>query len=216
MCSCVYLAFCLLIITDDCYHCRSLLYNTIFCFEQTHCACVACDSEWVTIFFHLHENWFYYLILLYQSPLDSAGLQSSTWMSWWSRTTWKHWLQITWGPCRWLLLTWMASSTSTLRSVSRQHHVLWMELVTSHTTGAILYFCQQMFLIFRSLGVCVFSCNLLPALSAQDQDIFTCYLANTGVERILSQHGKLTLEKKTPAASPGTWTCDLSVTSPQS
>ena len=134
-----------------------------------------------TIFFHLHENyWFYYLILLYQGPLDSAGLQSSTWMSWWSQKTWKHWLQITWGPCRWLLLTWMALSTSTLRSVSRQHHVLWMELVTSHTTGAILHFCLQMFLIFRSLGVCVFSCNLLPALSAQDQDILHATLLTRG------------------------------------
>ena len=47
-------------------------------------------------------------------------------------------------------------------------------------------------------GVCVFRCNLPPALLAEWLGSFTCHCSNTGSERTLnkSQHRKLTLEKK--------------------
>ena len=47
-------------------------------------------------------------------------------------------------------------------------------------------------------GVCVFRCNLPPALLAEWQRSFTCHCVNRGVEWTLnkSQHAKLTLEKK--------------------
>ena len=47
-------------------------------------------------------------------------------------------------------------------------------------------------------GVCVFRCNLPPALLAERLGFFTCHYSNTGVERTMnkSQHIKLTLEKK--------------------
>ena len=47
-------------------------------------------------------------------------------------------------------------------------------------------------------GVCVFRCNLPPALLAEWSGYFTCNCRNTGVERTpnKSQHTKLTLEKK--------------------
>ena len=47
-------------------------------------------------------------------------------------------------------------------------------------------------------GVCVFRCNLPPALSAEWLRSFTCHCNNTGVERTpnKSQHTKSTLEKK--------------------
>ena len=48
------------------------------------------------------------------------------------------------------------------------------------------------------MGVCVFRCNLPPALLAKWSGSFTCHWGNTEVERALnkSQHTKLTLEKK--------------------
>ena len=47
-------------------------------------------------------------------------------------------------------------------------------------------------------GVCVFRCNLRPALLAEWPGSFTCHCGNTGMERTpnKSQHTKLTLEKK--------------------
>ena len=47
-------------------------------------------------------------------------------------------------------------------------------------------------------GVCVFRCNLLPALLAESLGSFTCHCSNMGVEWTLnkSQPRKLTLEKK--------------------
>ena len=47
-------------------------------------------------------------------------------------------------------------------------------------------------------GVCVFRCNLPPALLTEWPGSFTCHCQNTGVERTLnkSQRTKLTLEKK--------------------
>ena len=47
-------------------------------------------------------------------------------------------------------------------------------------------------------GVCVFMCNLPPALLAEWPGSFTCHWGNTRVEWIpdKSQHTKLTLEKK--------------------
>ena len=49
-------------------------------------------------------------------------------------------------------------------------------------------------------GVCMFWCNLPPALLAESSGSFTCNCGNMGVERTLnkSQHRKLTLEKKIP------------------
>ena len=46
--------------------------------------------------------------------------------------------------------------------------------------------------------VCVFKCNLPPALWVEWPASFTCHCGNTGMERTLnkSQHTKLTLEKK--------------------
>ena len=47
-------------------------------------------------------------------------------------------------------------------------------------------------------GVCVFKCNLPPALLAEWLGSFTSHCGNTGMERTLnkSQYTKLTLEKK--------------------
>ena len=47
-------------------------------------------------------------------------------------------------------------------------------------------------------GVCVFRCNLPPALFADWPGSFMCYCGNTGVEQTLNKslHTKLTLEKK--------------------
>ena len=47
-------------------------------------------------------------------------------------------------------------------------------------------------------GVCVFRCNLPPALFAKWPGSFTCHCGNTGMERTpnKSQHTKLPLEKK--------------------
>ena len=47
-------------------------------------------------------------------------------------------------------------------------------------------------------GVCVFRCNLPPALLAEWLGSFMCHCGNTGVERTPNkiQHTKLTLEKK--------------------
>ena len=47
-------------------------------------------------------------------------------------------------------------------------------------------------------GVCVFRCNLPPALLAERPGSLTCHCGNMGMEEILnkSQHTKLTLEKK--------------------
>ena len=47
-------------------------------------------------------------------------------------------------------------------------------------------------------SVCVFRCNLPPALWAEWPGSFTCHCGNTGVERTTnkSQRTKLTLEKK--------------------
>ena len=49
-------------------------------------------------------------------------------------------------------------------------------------------------------GVCVFRCNLPPALLAEWLGSFTCHCGNMGVEQTpyKSQHTKLTLEKKIP------------------
>ena len=55
-------------------------------------------------------------------------------------------------------------------------------------------------------GVCVFRCNLPPALFAEWPGSFTCHCGNMGVERTSnkSQHTKLTLEKKIlPPLLPG-------------
>ena len=55
-------------------------------------------------------------------------------------------------------------------------------------------------------GVCVFRCNLLPALMAKWPGSFTCQCGYTVVERTPyeSQHTKLTLEKKIlPPLLPG-------------
>ena len=55
-------------------------------------------------------------------------------------------------------------------------------------------------------GVCVFRCNLPPALLAEWPGSFTCHCGNTGLERTprKSQHTKLTLEKKIlPPLLPG-------------
>ena len=53
------------------------------------------------------------------------------------------------------------------------------------------------------MGVCVFRCNLPPALWRKWPGSFTCHCGNTGVERTpnKSQHTKLTLEKKFPRRS---------------
>ena len=56
------------------------------------------------------------------------------------------------------------------------------------------------------LGVCVFRCNLPPALVAEWPGSLTCHCGNTGVERTPNkgQHTKLTLEKKIfPPPLPG-------------
>ena len=47
-------------------------------------------------------------------------------------------------------------------------------------------------------GVCMFQCNLAPALFEEWTGSFTCHCSNTGVEQTpnMSQHIKLTLEKK--------------------
>ena len=47
-------------------------------------------------------------------------------------------------------------------------------------------------------GVCLFKCNLLPALLAEWTGSFTCHCGSTGVEWTpnKSQHTKLTLENK--------------------
>ena len=49
----------------------------------------------------------------------------------------------------------------------------------------------------RVKGVCVFRCNLPPALLAEWPGSFTCHCGNAGLERTpnKSQHTKLTLEK---------------------
>ena len=49
-----------------------------------------------------------------------------------------------------------------------------------------------------SKPICVFKCNLPPALLAEWLGSFTCHCSNTGLEWTLnkSQHTKLTLEKK--------------------
>ena len=55
-------------------------------------------------------------------------------------------------------------------------------------------------------GVCVFRCNLPPALLTEGPGSFTCHCGNTGVERTTnkSQHTKLILEKKIlPPLLPG-------------
>ena len=55
-------------------------------------------------------------------------------------------------------------------------------------------------------GVCMFRCNLPPALLAEWPGYFTCHCSNTWVERTpnKSQHTKLTLEKKIlPPLLPG-------------
>ena len=55
-------------------------------------------------------------------------------------------------------------------------------------------------------GVCMFRCNLPPALLAEWPRSFTCHCNNKGVELTLSksQHRKLTLEKKIlPTLEPG-------------
>ena len=55
-------------------------------------------------------------------------------------------------------------------------------------------------------GVCVFRCNLPPALLAERLVSFTCHCGNTGVKRApnKSQHTKLTLEKNIlPPFLPG-------------
>ena len=48
------------------------------------------------------------------------------------------------------------------------------------------------------MGVCMFRCNLPPALLAKWPGSFTCHCGNTGVEQTTnkSQHTKLTLEEK--------------------
>ena len=66
-------------------------------------------------------------------------------------------------------------------------------------------------------GVCVLRCNLPPALLAEWPGSFTCHCGNTGVERTpnMSQHTKLTLEKKNATVVPtGIRTRNLSITSP--
>ena len=47
-------------------------------------------------------------------------------------------------------------------------------------------------------GICVFRCNLPPALIAERLGPFTCHCSNTGVDQTpnKSQYTKLTLEKK--------------------
>ena len=55
-------------------------------------------------------------------------------------------------------------------------------------------------------GVCVFRCNLPPALLTEWPGSFTCHCGNTGAERTPNkcQHTKLTLEKKIlPPLLPG-------------
>ena len=55
-------------------------------------------------------------------------------------------------------------------------------------------------------GVCMFKCNLPPALLSEWPEPFTCHSGNKGVERTPnnSQHKKLTLEKKiVPPLLPG-------------
>ena len=55
-------------------------------------------------------------------------------------------------------------------------------------------------------GVCVFRCNLPPALLAEWPESFTCHCGNAGMERTpnKSQHTKLTVEKKIlPPLLPG-------------
>ena len=49
-----------------------------------------------------------------------------------------------------------------------------------HTTMHHVTSCKATY-----VGVCVFSCNLPPALLAEWPGSFTCYCGNTGVERIL-------------------------------
>ena len=67
-------------------------------------------------------------------------------------------------------------------------------------------------------GVCMFSCNLPPALLAEWLGPFTCHCSNTGVEGTLnkSQHTKFTLKKKIfPLLLQLVfWTGNLSITSP--
>ena len=66
-------------------------------------------------------------------------------------------------------------------------------------------------------GVCVFRCNLPPALLTEWPGSFTCHCGNTGVERTpnKNQHTKLTMQKKnSPAAPAGIRTRNLSITSP--
>ena len=61
-----------------------------------------------------------------------------------------------------------------------------------------------------------FRCNLPLALLAELPGSFTCHYGNTGVGRTpnMSQHTKLTLEKKIFRAAPaGIRTCNLSITS---
>ena len=65
-------------------------------------------------------------------------------------------------------------------------------------------------------GLCVFRCNLPPALLAERPGSFTCHCGNSGVERTpnKSQHTKLNLEKKFFSAAPaGIQTRNLSITS---
>ena len=65
-------------------------------------------------------------------------------------------------------------------------------------------------------GVCVFRCNLPPALLAERPGSFTCHSRNTGMERTPNkcQHTNLILEKILfPAAPAGVWTRNLSITS---
>ena len=58
-----------------------------------------------------------------------------------------------------------------------------------------------------SQGVCLFRCNLPPALLAEWPGSFTCHCGNTGVEWTMnkSQHTKLIQEKKISLAAPTTF-----------
>ena len=60
--------------------------------------------------------------------------------------------------------------------------------------------------LIQAMGVCVFRCNLPPALLAERLGSFTCHCGNTEEERTpnKNQHTKITLEKKNlPSLLPG-------------
>ena len=89
---------------------------------------------------------------------------------------------MSWYDCDWVLPDELHVSSFP----DRFSHYAWTAAYSSHSD------------FVESKGVCMFRCNLLPALFAEWPGSFTCHCGNRGVECTpnKSQHTKLILEKK--------------------